>query len=127
MGYEINSPVKTVYLPLDGKSHTNTEFKKLTGIDLQDIFFVDTEHSTIRVKPFTNLVLYCNESVGSIFYDYNIYKGDILPYVEERGESMSLRLFLTSVTTGSGVAVNLVIFFAVSQDDGQIGFEISEL
>lgn len=78
MGYEINSPVKTVYLPVFGESMLSNQYKEKTGIDLYDIFDVDEEASEVRLKPYTNVILYFNDDKGIFYTDYNIKKGQIL-------------------------------------------------
>ena len=78
MGHEINSPVKTIYLPVFGNQLNSNEYKEKTGIDLYDVFDVDEEAGEVRLKPYLNVTLYFNDDKGIFYTDYYVKKGEIL-------------------------------------------------
>lgn len=78
MGYGINSPCKTVYLPVFAERLTRSQYKEKTGIDLLDVFDVDTGNGETHLKPYINVVLYYNDDVGIFVTNYEIRKGQVL-------------------------------------------------
>lgn len=67
MGYEINSPVKQIWLPFDYTfmskrsgylfSDFASDYKEKYGIDLHDLFEFSRDESTIQVVPKTGYII----------------------------------------------------------------------
>ena len=123
MGYEINTPVKTVYLPIFDGSLTLAEYKEKTGIDLDDVFDFNHSDGESFLKPYTNVVLYAGES-GNKFGTQCIYKGQMLSYFYKFEDPVATFHILTGI--GESNAVISVLYVTVLTEGNVVRIILNE-
>lgn len=120
MGYEINSPVKTVYLPIFSEQMTFDEYKEKTGIDLNEIFDINPSDGASFLKPNVNVVLYAGED-AVLLGEYGIKKGQIIKYFYSWDDPNATFHIFTGFNDADGIVATLYVHINSSVSGNSIG------